>query len=304
MLEQRKLNQLLNVRYSGLLEENVFGYVQIRKPELKIKDYSIYHGFYCGLCERLRDKYGLKGRITLTYDMTFMAVFLSSLYDAENIVAEKRCIMHPAKKQKIIYNQYTDYCADMNILLSYYHCLDDKLDDGSIRGYAGTLFYDKVHKKTKRLYKRQTRKISECLKKLNELEKDKDTKIFDAADCFGWLLAEIMCLKKGYFEKEVKKFGFHLGRFVYIMDAFDDIRDDIAKNRFNPLKKMYFLCDDTDVFNKKVYEILISEMSEACAEFEKLPCVGYIDILRNILYAGVWNKYDKIINKKEEVKSI
>ena len=110
MLEQRKLNQLLNVRYSGLLEENVFGYVQIRKPELKIKDYSIYHGFYCGLCERLRDKYGLKGRITLTYDMTFMAVFLSSLYDAENIVAEKRCIMHPAKKQKIIYNQYTDYC--------------------------------------------------------------------------------------------------------------------------------------------------------------------------------------------------
>ena len=77
MLEQRKLNQLLNVRYSGLLEENVFGYVQIRKPELKIKDYSIYHGFYCGLCERLRDKYGLKGRITLTYDMTFMAVFLS-----------------------------------------------------------------------------------------------------------------------------------------------------------------------------------------------------------------------------------
>ena len=51
MLEQRKLNQLLNVRYSRLLEENVFGYVQIRKPELKIKDYSIYHGFYCGLCE-------------------------------------------------------------------------------------------------------------------------------------------------------------------------------------------------------------------------------------------------------------
>ena len=93
MMEQQKLNQLLNVRYSGLLEENVFGYVQIRKPELKIKDYSIYHGFYCGLCERLRDKYGLKGRITLTYDMTFMAVFLSSLYDAENIVAEKNTVI-------------------------------------------------------------------------------------------------------------------------------------------------------------------------------------------------------------------
>lgn len=65
-----------------------------------------------------------------------------------------------------------------------------------------------------------------------------------------------MCFKKGYFEKEVKKFGFHLGRFVYIMDAFDDIRDDIAKNRFNPLKKMYFLCGDIDVFNKKYMKYL------------------------------------------------
>ena len=302
MLVQRKLYQLLIIRCTKLLEENVFGYVQIRKPELKIKDYSIYHGFYCGLCERLRNKYGFKGQITLTYDMTFMALFLSSLYDADNVVAEKRCMMHPAKKQKIICNKYTDYCADMNILLSYYHCLDDKRDDGSIKGYAGTLLYDKVHKQTKRLYKRQARKISECLKKLNNLEKDKNTKIFDAADCFGCLLAEIMCFKKGYFENEVRKFGFHLGRFVYIMDAFDDIREDIAENRFNPLKKMYFMCDDTDLFNKKVYEILIGEMSEACAEFEKLPCVEYIDILRNILYAGVWNKYDKI--NKEEVKNI
>mgnify|MGYP004692360741 FL=1 len=147
----------------------MFGYVQIRKPELKIKDYSIYHGFYCGLCERLRNKYGFKGQITLTYDMTFMALFLSSLYDADNVVAEKRCIIHPAKKQKIICNKYTDYCADMNILLSYYHCLDDKRDDGSIKGYAGTLLYDKVHKQTKRLYKSQARKISECLKKLNNI---------------------------------------------------------------------------------------------------------------------------------------
>lgn len=281
----------------------MFGYVQIRKPELKIKDYTIYHGFYCGLCERLRKKYGLKGQITLTYDMTFMAIFLSSLYDADNVVTEKRCMMHPAKKQKIIYNRYTDYCADMNMLLCYYHCLDDKRDDNSIRGYAGTMLYDKVHRETARLYKRQARKIRKCLAKLSQLEKEKDTEIFATADCFGHLLAEVMCFKKGYFEKEVRSFGFHFGRFVYIMDAFDDIREDIEQNRFNPLKKMYFLYDDKDIFNKKVYDILINEMAEACAGFEKLPCVDYIDILRNILYAGVWNKYDKIVNENE-VKNI
>lgn len=281
----------------------MFGYVQIRKPELKIKDYTVYHGFYCGLCERLRKRYGFKGQITLTYDMTFMAVFLSSLYDADNVITEKRCIMHPAKKQKIIYNRYTDYCADMNMLLCYYHCLDDKHDDNSFKGYAGTMLYDKVHKETARLYKRQARKIRKCLRRLSQIEKDKDAELFVAADCFGYLLAEVMCFKKDYFEKEVRGFGFHFGRFVYIMDAFDDIREDIEHNRFNPLKKMYFSHDDNDIFNKKVYDILISEMSEACAHFEKLPCVDHIDILRNILYAGVWNKYDKIVNENE-VKNI
>ena len=281
----------------------MFGYVQIRKPELKIKDYTVYHGFYCGLCERLRQRYGFKGQITLTYDMTFMTLFLSSLYDSNNVVMEKRCLMHPAKKQKVIYNKYTDYCADMNMLLSYYHCLDDKRDDDSFKGYVGTMLYDTVHKEISRLYKRQAQKIRKYLAKLSRLEKNKEAELFETADCFGNLLAEIMCFEKDYFEKEVRGFGFHLGRFIYIMDAFDDIRADIEKKRFNPLKKMYFSNENRDTFNKKVHEILLDEIADACAEFEKLPCVTYIDILRNILYAGVWNKYDKIVNENE-VKNI
>lgn len=277
----------------------MFGYVQIRKPELKIKDYTIYHGFYCGLCERLRGKYGFKGRITLTYDMTFMTIFLSSLYETHNVTDKKRCIMHPARKQVVIYNEFTDYCADMNMLLSYYHCLDDKNDDASIKGYAGTVLYDKISRRISRLYRRQAKVIKKSLSKLAAVEKDKNSGLYNAADCFGNLLAELFCYKKDFFEKQIRKFGFHLGRFVYIMDAFDDIREDIEKKRFNPLKKMYFSCKDKEEFNKKIHDILLDEISDACAEFEKLPCIEYIDILRNILYAGVWNKYDKIVNGNE-----
>jgi len=278
---------------------NLFGYVQIRKPELKIKDYTVYHGFYCGLCERLRNRYGFIGRLTLTYDMTFMTIFLTSLYDSDNISEKKRCVVHPAKKQTVIYNKYTDYCADMNMLLSYYHCLDDKNDDGSVKGYVGAAIYDKAHRQVARVYRRQAACIKKSLKKLTLVEKNDNSDILEAADCFGKLLAELFCYKKDYFEKQIRKFGYHLGRFVYIMDAFDDIREDIEKERFNPLKKEYLATDDKDCFNRKVYDMLLDEISEACAEFEKLPCVQYIDILRNILYAGVWNKFDKIVNGNE-----
>ena len=145
---------------------DLFGYVQIRKPELKIKDYTVYHGFYCGLCERLRNRYGFIGRLTLTYDMTFMTIFLTSLYDSDNISEKKRCVVHPAKKQTVIYNKYTDYCADMNMLLSYYHCLDDKIDDGSVKGYVGAAIYDKAHRQVARVYRRQAACIKKSLKKL------------------------------------------------------------------------------------------------------------------------------------------
>lgn len=227
-----------------------------------------------------------------------MTIFLSSLYDSDNTIVNKRCMMHPQKKQKIIFNKYTDYCADMNMLLSYYHCVDDKIDDNSLKGYVGCALYKEAHISTSRLYKRQAEKIKKCLAKLNRLEKTEKSSLFEAADCFGYLLAEIICFKKDYFEKEVRGFGFHLGRFVYIMDAFDDIKTDIEKDRFNPLKEMYFTYEDKEVFDKKIYDILLDEISDACAEFEKLPCIDYIDILRNILYAGVWNKYDRIIKEK------
>lgn len=123
----------------------LFGYVQIRKPELKIKDYETYHAFYCGLCDRLQAKYGIAGRITLTYDMTFLIILLSSVYDIKCTHEKKHCIVHPTKKHNILYNNITDYCADINMILSFYQCLDDKKDDASLRGKAGAVLYKKRH---------------------------------------------------------------------------------------------------------------------------------------------------------------
>lgn len=274
----------------------MFGYVQIRKPELKIKDYEVYHAFYCGLCERLRAKYGIAGRITLTYDMTFLIILLSSVYNIKCRHEKRHCIVHPAKKHRILYNEITDYCADINYLLSYYQCIDDKNDDASFRGSAGALIYKKNAAKIEKSYRRQADAVKQSLGRLSVLEKGNAYNILENASCFGRLLAELFIYKDDIFKVYLGDMGYYLGRYIYIMDAYDDLQEDIKKGRYNPFK-------DTakeDSFEEDTREMLLNEISAACGAFEQLPCISYIDILRNILYAGVWNRYDYIHAKKKD----
>lgn len=274
----------------------MFGYVQIRKPELKIKDYETYHAFYCGLCDRLRAKYGIAGRITLTYDMTFLIILLSSIYDIKCRHEKKHCIVHPTRKHNILYNNITDYCADINVILSFYQCLDDKKDDASLRGNAGAVLYKKKAYKAAQQHKRQANAIKLSLESLSGLEKERKYDIIRTADCFGKLLAEIFVYKEDVFKMYLKDMGYYLGRYIYIMDAYDDLQEDIKNNRYNPFINVY----KDRHFEENVREMLFNEISMACGAFEQLPCLDYIDILRNILYAGVWNRYDYIRAKAKE----
>ena len=107
----------------------MFGYVMINKPELKIKDFEQYRSYYCGLCEALKRRHGLIGRSMLNYDMVFLVMLLSDLYDVESEETCCRCMMHPVHKHCQRYNTVSDYCADMCVLLSYHKCVDDWNDE-------------------------------------------------------------------------------------------------------------------------------------------------------------------------------
>ena len=119
----------------------MFGYIVMNKPEIKMKDFDLYRSFYCGLCRELREKYGISGQITLSYDMTFVILLLSGLYEPKTYKGITRCILHPVRKQPVRKSEVTEYCADMNVLLTYYKCLDDWKDDRKYvkLGYAKLL---------------------------------------------------------------------------------------------------------------------------------------------------------------------
>lgn len=268
----------------------MFGYVRIRKPELKVKDYDVYHGFYCGLCSELKKKYGFLGQVTLTYDMTFLILLLSSVYDIPAKKSMERCLVHPGKKHLRLSNEVTEYAAHLNMILTYYHFLDDKEDEGSKKAWIGMKAYHGKKKKAVKQQEHLAQHIGERLSELAALEKSGEADICRLADCFGRLMAGIFDYRQDGLSKYLEELGYHLGRFIYIMDAYDDLEEDAREGRFNPFLKQRGHPD----FEKQAESLLLDEMAAAGEAFQKLPCLEYVDILGNILYAGVWNRYDDI----------
>ena len=107
----------------------MFGYVKINKMDLTFREYEHYRGYYCGLCKCLKDNHGEISRLSLNYDITFLALILSAIYRPKSNVIEEGCITNPFKKKKKIINEITEYAASMNVLLAYYKLEDNIKDD-------------------------------------------------------------------------------------------------------------------------------------------------------------------------------
>ena len=205
----------------------MFGYVTICEPELKMKDWRKYRSYYCGLCRTLKERHGNVGQLTLTYDMTFAVILLTSLYEVKGLTSSHRCKTHPVKKQWMIQNEITEYCADMNVLLAYYHMIDNWQDEKKVSGLLASKTLHGKAKKIEKKYKRQSQVIRRELKKLAEYEKENCQNIDLPAGCFGRLMEELLVYKEDIWEPTLRKVGFFLGKFIYIMDAYDDLQKDM-----------------------------------------------------------------------------
>lgn len=280
--------------------ENMFGYVVAQKSELKMREYYKYKAYYCGLCKVLREKYGLAGQMTLTYDMTFLIVLLTSLYEKDNRQEEFRCVVHPLKKQKMLVNEITEYAADMNIILTYYKLLDDWQDEKSKKSLAGLRILQKPFEQLKKQYPQKCEIIRKCLALLQECEKNEEKNIDLTARYFGKLMEELFVYQNDIWEKNLRKMGFYLGKFIYILDAYDDLDKDLEQGSFNALEG---ICTEEN-FDEKCEQMLNHVLAECTTYFEMLPCVEDVEILRNILYAGVWERFDKKRKEQESEQSI
>ena len=269
----------------------MFGYVVVNKPELKFKEFEIYKGYYCGLCNSLRKRYGITGQLTLTYDMTFLALLLSSLYEPEVADEMHRCIVHPIGKHRMISTKFTDYTADMNILLAYYKAQDDWKDEHNVLKLA----FCRLLKGKNNQYRKKADAISSLLNELGTREKQNETNIDVMAGIFGKIMSVIFVPENDSWAPYLQNMGFFLGKFIYILDAYEDLEGDIKKNRYNPFKS---ICKEPD-FDDRIKSMLTMMMAECSKAFEFLPVIDNVNLLRNILYAGVWSAYYRHLKDKQ-----
>ena len=137
------------------------------------------------------------------------------------------------------------------------------------------------------------------MKELSVLEHENCMDIDRVSGVFGKIMEEIFEYRKDEWSEYVRKTGFYLGKYIYILDAYEDIEKDKKAENYNCL----FALSEEKEFEEKVHKILQMMISECCKNFEMLPLLQNVTILRNILYAGVWTKYYQIKGKRESGKA-
>lgn len=274
----------------------MFGYIAINKAEMKFRDFDIYHAYYCGLCKDLKERYGRSGQITLSYDMTFLIILLSGLYEPPAEDSIRNCVAHPFQKHAARTNEITQYAADMNIVLSYYKCLDDWTDEHKKKAWINSRLLRSKVKQIEKTYPEKVKLIRDMLAQISSCEKANEQDLDKMAGLFGEIMAEIFVWKQDIWKDSLHRMGFFLGKFIYLMDAYEDIEKDAVSGNYNP----FMTIKDHENFDSECQNMLMMQMAECCRAFERLPIVKDAGILRNILYSGVWAKFASVYNKRNK----
>lgn len=271
----------------------MFGYVTASIKELSQEDRLRYRSVYCGICRRIGKNAAGLARLCLNYDMVFLALTLSSLYEPEETSGAKRCVPHMIHPQEYVDSTVISYAADMDIALSCYSALDHWQDDHRPDALVLNSILEKHYPAIAQRYPRQCRAIEDGLQELGRLEKENCPNPDLPANAFGSILAEIFVCQEDHWAGCLRQVGHSLGRFIYLADAMVDYQKDSRHGSYNPFIAMGDSCDPS---HWESY--LTAEMADCTRAFELLPLVQDKSLLDNILYSGVWLIYRQKQNNR------
>lgn len=299
----------------------MLGYVTIEKSELKVREFEVYQGYYCGICKSIGRRYGQIPRLCLSYDAVFLALLLAGLDEADDVLEREHCIIHPIQKKPVIYgNKGVDYAADVMVILAYHKFLDDWNDEKSPSSLVGTSALYCSYRKLKRRYPSLCEEVETGLKKLSALEKDKSGSL----DLTGGAFADIMeALFTGFFREEgqagqpdlqgartegeascscakmkiLAQLGRSLGKWIYAADALDDYEKDCSSKNYNPF-----------IYRKNKLEgiddLLYNYLAEISNAYDLLNLSKNRGIVENIIFMGIRRRTDRILREKGSEQTI
>lgn len=274
----------------------MFGYITPDKPELKIWEYEVFRGYYCAVCKAIASQAGHIGRLSLSYDTAFLALLLDSLENSPLNGKQQRCFVHPAKKRFIVNtNKAIEYASDINILLAYYNLKDKWLDERKISGSMGASVLRKGYKRIKRKHPDLVNEVEYELSALRKLEQNGCGYMDEASEPFAKIMQKIFmfCGTDDIQKKALGWIGYNLGKWIYLLDAYDDVEDNIKSGAYNPLVVQfeYKAGENVQAFKEKIKEKtnfnLVYSLSEMEKAFSLLSIKKNKSILENIIYSGL-----------------
>ena len=290
----------------------MFGYVTPRKQELKVKDFNLYRTVYCSLCKTLKNRYGRISTLFLNYDFTFLSLVGLALINETPQTSEGRCVANPLRKQTFLESEALDYSADCLVMTTFHKLSDDLRDEGLVKqtfAFVARIFLSAAYKKAKRTLKDIGDVIAENMQRQRSLESSGESGLDAASDPTAHSLAHIfeMFATTGDEKRILSRMGYLLGRFVYLADAGDDLREDVAKKRYNPLvqKNATVSPDDAD-FSALISEIkeqLLLVRGEIAVCYNLLTLKRYRSVLDNIVFFGLEDAVAAIGQKDKRLQS-
>ena len=299
----------------------MFGYVIPAKERLAEEQWADYRATYCGLCHALQGQCGFAARFLLNYDFTFLALLLRE-DNPQPCASCRRCIASPIKGRMA--NESDDAmaeAADLTVLLVYWKLRDQLADERGLKKVPAYLLLFLLHGTFRRVRKRRPaldREIGQRLAELRALEEENCPSIDRTADRFAAIMVAMVPENRSDADRAVlEQLLYHLGRWIYLIDAWDDLADDRKHGGYNPVMLRYGLeqPDEEKLSEAKaaLERTLIHSENLAISAFHLLNLGSSAPVVENVLCAGLpmvrkavlsgeWKKRHK--QKKQELKRI
>jgi len=301
------VNLLLPVFDKIIVGDLVFGYVKVDKIELKIGDYEVYKGAYCSLCKEMGRSFGLLSRLTLSYDFAFLALLKMSVGNNCPQFKKSRCSFNPLHKCNCCEkdNESVEFSAYIAMIMLYYKVKDNIEDCGFLKRFLMYLILPIVvlyHNKAKKKYPQLDEIVANSMLHQSQLEKENCANIDVAANPTATALGEIFSFGEQDEQQSrvLKHLGYCIGRYVYIMDAIDDLQYDLNHGGYNTfvISKKLSIGDDITNVKLEASEIINRTISEIINTYELLKLVRFENIFDNVIYNGLNKEKKRILNKE------
>lgn len=288
----------------------LFGYIKPYKPEMKMMEFDTYKAIYCGLCKQLGEAFGPFSKLTLSYDFAFLSLLCLGIGEDCPGYQRRCCAANPLKRIPCLCTcEDGRFSASAAMTMFYYKVLDNYQDSragGKIKALLLLPFASHARKKARKLFPQMDEIIGREMLKQKECEEN-FVSVDAAAEPSARALAEITGLipAEEQNRRVLYRIGYLVGRWVYLVDALDDLEGDLKSGAFNPYQKKFQLTADSDLTEAKEYAkgIICLTAGELSNTYELLDLKRYKTILDNIIYLGLRNTLDQVLNR-ETRKSI